>query len=51
MAVVLWGANAAAQSVPASEVAEATGTLPNTLTKHLDLLVQGGLATRERQGR
>jgi arsenate reductase len=41
----------APQAVPASEIAAATETLPNTLSKHLDLLVQGGLATRERQGR
>lgn len=51
LAVFRLLARRAPQSVPASEVAEATGTLPNTLTKHLDLLVQGGLATRKRQGR
>jgi arsenate reductase len=51
LAVFRLLARRAPQTVAASEIAEATGTLPNTLSKHLDLLVQAGLATRERQGR
>lgn len=51
LAVFRLLARRAPQSVTASEVAEVTGTLPNTLTKHLDQLVQADLATRKRQGR
>lgn len=51
LAVFRLLARRAPEPVGATEIAEATGTLPNTLTKHLDLLVQGGLASRARQGR
>jgi protein-tyrosine-phosphatase/DNA-binding transcriptional ArsR family regulator len=51
LAVFRLLARRAPQAVPAGEIAAATATLANTLSKHLDLLVQGGLATRERLGR
>lgn len=51
LAVFRLLARRAPEAVGATEIAEATGTLPNTLTKHLDLLVQGRLASRARHGR
>ena len=41
----------APEGVPATEIAEALGVAPNTLSSHLDLLARTGLILRERRGR
>src|SRR3546814_19796295 len=37
--------------VPATEIADALGVAPNTLSPHLDMLTRTGLIGRERRGR
>ena len=37
--------------VPATEIAEAVGVAPNTLSVHVDILTRTGLIERQRQGR
>lgn len=51
LAVFRLLARRAPGGVPAAEIAQATGTVPSTLSGHLEQLVAAGLATRERRGR
>ncbi|MEM8989402.1 MAG: helix-turn-helix domain-containing protein [Pseudomonadota bacterium] len=51
LAVFRLLARRAPHGVAARAVAEALGVLPQSLTRHLDLLVRAGLADRVRQGR